>query len=224
MEFLTKKQAADECGPADAITPSQIRNMLRLANVGKHDVFYDLGSGNGRVVRMAVIEAKAKEAIGIENDADRFCRSRIIAKRELTKKQLKRIDFVNLNIEEVDFSDATVVYEGHDESKGERKLYKSVFKNKRVKIVKRDLPLVSYRPFAVDRTSVRCWFFLMLNPLHKYKTRNRNEWASHVIGKKNASMKDVYTYYDRQMKKRGIVKKDRIASLRNLKKLVRERF
>ncbi len=224
MEFLTKKQAEDECGPANAITPFQIRNMLRLANVGKNDIFYDLGSGHGRIVRMAITEGHAKEAIGIEDDADRFCSSRTIAKRELSKKQLKRAEFLCGDMEEFDLSDANIVYEGHEQFSKEIEFYKRKFKNKRVKIVKKDLPLVSYMPLPVNRKSSTCWFFLMKYPLQKYKTRNKHEWAKHLLDRENVTIRDVYTYYDKQLRNRGIIRSERIKILRRLKKLVSERF
>ncbi len=44
-----------------------IRKMLRLANVKKNDLVYDLGSGDGRIVIIAAKEFHAK-AIGIEKN------------------------------------------------------------------------------------------------------------------------------------------------------------
>jgi cyclopropane fatty-acyl-phospholipid synthase-like methyltransferase len=46
--------------------------MLRMANVGPHDVAYDLGSGDGRTVIAAVKEFDATRGVGVELDADRI--------------------------------------------------------------------------------------------------------------------------------------------------------
>lgn len=68
-------------------------NMLKLVKITKKDVFYDLGSGNGRIVRTVVRRTKAQRAYGIEKDVRRFCDAVIIAKENLTRRQLNRIDF-----------------------------------------------------------------------------------------------------------------------------------
>ncbi|MBI2084621.1 MAG: class I SAM-dependent methyltransferase [Candidatus Aenigmarchaeota archaeon] len=44
-----------------------IRQMLKLAKVSKKDVVYDLGSGDGRIVRIAAKEFGAK-AVGVEKN------------------------------------------------------------------------------------------------------------------------------------------------------------
>lgn len=51
MEFRSKRRAEQECGLANALTPSEIRRMIELANISRDDIFYDLGSGYERVVR-----------------------------------------------------------------------------------------------------------------------------------------------------------------------------
>src|SRR2546425_2218626 len=129
LDIKTEKQLEYEWGPANAVTPTEIINMFRLARLRKNDVFYDLGSGHGRVIVMAVTHGKVKRAIGIEQDADRFCRSRSIAKRHLSKKRLKRVDFLCGYSDDFEISDATVVYESHYPYYDEDKLYKESFKN-----------------------------------------------------------------------------------------------
>jgi precorrin-6B methylase 2 len=47
--------------------------MLELAHITKRDVFYDLGSGYGRIVMTVVRKTKAKYVYGIEKDVRRFC-------------------------------------------------------------------------------------------------------------------------------------------------------
>lgn len=224
MELLTKNQVEDKWGPANAITPSQILNMLELGNVGGNDIFYDLGSGHGRVVRIAVTKGRVKKAIGIEVDEDRFCMSRNIAKRELSRRQLRKVDYWLGYLQDYKLSDATVVYEGHYEVKDEVNTYKKILGKRRVKIIKRDLPLISYLPISVNRTSRNCWFFLMKYPLHRHKTRSKNKWASYVLGRNNVTIRDVYDYYDKQMKKEGMRPSERRRDLNRVKKLVRERF
>lgn len=152
MEIKTRKQFEDEWGPADAITPTEIMVMLNWLKLKKNDVFYDLGSGYGRVVRAAIKHGKVRKAVGIEHEDDRFCRAREIAKRTMSKKELKKIDFWLGDMEDFDISDATVIYEGHEPFE-EDKMYRKLLKGKKgVKIIKRHLPLVGYRPIDAQRS------------------------------------------------------------------------
>jgi predicted RNA methylase len=148
MEFISKQKADEECGPADAIKPKEINSMLELARVSKKDIFYDLGSGNGTIVRTVVRKTKAHRAYGIEKDARRFCEAVRIAKENLTRRQLNRIDLWRAAFTNYDFSDATIIYNGLTEDQDEIELYKKQFQGRRVKIIKTDLPLVSYKPVA----------------------------------------------------------------------------
>ena len=152
MEIKTKEQLEDEWGPAKALSPTEVINMFNWAKLKKVDVFYDLGSGHGRVVIGAIEHGKVKKAIGIEHEDDRFCKAREIAKRSLSKNKLKKIDFWLGDMEEFDISNATVVYEGHDPYE-EDKMYTKLFKRKKgVKIIKR---LHSLRLPAVTTTARR---------------------------------------------------------------------
>ena len=89
MDFPTTWQAEDESGPANALSPGEIKNMLELAHITKRDVFYDLGSGNGRIVRTVATKTKTKYVCGIEKDVICFCDSIKIAKQKLSRQQLK---------------------------------------------------------------------------------------------------------------------------------------
>ena len=89
-----------------------IAEILSKARVGKDDVLYDLGSGDGRIV----IEAAKKtgcRAVGIEIDADLVDDSRHNAARAGVQD---RVRFVVADIFKEDSSEATVVtiYMGSD--------------------------------------------------------------------------------------------------------------
>src|SRR2546428_7851468 len=49
----------------------EIRQMLTLARVGPTDVFYDLGSGWGQNLIIAITEFHVRRAVGIEKDRER---------------------------------------------------------------------------------------------------------------------------------------------------------
>ena len=82
-----------------------IAEILSKAGVGKDDILYDLGSGDGRIV----IEAAKKtgcRAVGIEIDAERVDDSRLNAARAGVQD---RVRFVVADIFKENLSEATVV-------------------------------------------------------------------------------------------------------------------
>lgn len=82
------------------------RAMCELAKVGKEDIVYDLGSGDGTALRVAVKEFGAK-GVGIEIDLLRFfISSMLLHSNKLSDKvQIRRKNFFD-----VDISDATVIF------------------------------------------------------------------------------------------------------------------
>jgi len=83
-----------------------VRDMLWIADVGKDDVVYDLGSGDGRIVIAAVRDFGARRAVGIEIDAGRIRESRKNAEKAgLTE----RIEFIEGDLFTTDFREASVV-------------------------------------------------------------------------------------------------------------------
>jgi precorrin-6B methylase 2 len=92
--------------PYEPTHPSVVKAMLRLAGVGKGDVHYDLGCGDGRIVVTAVAEMGAARAVGIDLDPQRIKEATENAK---AASVLDKIRYVQGNIMEVDASPATVV-------------------------------------------------------------------------------------------------------------------
>jgi predicted RNA methylase len=148
MNFPTKRQAEDESGPANALSQNEIKHMLDLAHITRRDIFYDLGSGNGRIVRTVAAKTNAKYACGIEKDVTRFCNSIKIARQKLNRQQLKKIEFWCADYKKYEFQDATIIYNGLTEENEEIKTYEKVFQQRSVKIIKMDLPLIAYKLIA----------------------------------------------------------------------------
>ena len=105
-------------GPSETNTPAEpsiqyaatrsdtVRDMLWLADVGKSDIVYDLGSGDGRIVIAAVRDFGASQAVGIEIDPNRITESRKNAQKAGVADKVK---FIQDDLFTSDFSDATVV-------------------------------------------------------------------------------------------------------------------
>lgn len=79
--------------------------MLRLANVGKDDVIFDLGSGDGRIV-IAAARLYGAKGVGFELDADLVRRSTESARRAGVAHLA---EFRQQDVLTVDLSPATVV-------------------------------------------------------------------------------------------------------------------
>jgi uncharacterized protein (TIGR03000 family) len=87
--------------------PETVRQMCKLANIGKDDVVYDLGCGDGRMVITAVKEFGAKHGVGVDLDPDLVKKSKEEAAKAGVDKLVEfRVGDV-LKVE--DLSDATVV-------------------------------------------------------------------------------------------------------------------
>ena len=88
-------------------TPNEaVDAMLKVAKVGKSDVVYDLGSGDGRIPIMAVQKYNAVRAVGIDINPER------IKEAEANLKAAgvgARVRFLNEDLFEAKISDATVV-------------------------------------------------------------------------------------------------------------------
>jgi ribosomal protein L11 methylase PrmA len=88
-------------------TPHRVVDaMLKVAKVGKGDVLYDLGSGDGRIPIAAARKYGIARGVGIEINPERI--------KEANQNRIKagvreRVSFVNADLFESDLSDATVI-------------------------------------------------------------------------------------------------------------------
>jgi SAM-dependent methyltransferase len=80
--------------------------MLKLAKVGKDDVVYDLGSGDGRIPIMAVQKYNAARAVGIDINPERIREAQANLKAAGVGD---RVRFLNEDLFKASISDATVV-------------------------------------------------------------------------------------------------------------------
>lgn len=221
MEILEDEPAC--IGPAVALNHKEISTIIKLGIIGKSDIFYDLGSGHGHVVFTIVREAKVRKAVGIEINYKRFCRSVSEAKKGLTREECARTELYCANYFNYNFSDATVIYEGHDRNCDEVKEFEKTLGSNHTRIIVVDLPFVGYRP--IDSISYKNRkFFLMQYPVKRYKISCANEWASHALSTKNATIADVYGYYEDILRERGFTKKEQKLAVRELSQVVQQSF
>jgi ribosomal protein L11 methylase PrmA len=87
-------------------TPQDVvEDMLRIANVQKGDVLYDLGSGDGRIAITAAKKYGIK-ATGIDIDPERIREANENAKKAGVNNL---VQFRNEDLFQADFKDATIV-------------------------------------------------------------------------------------------------------------------
>jgi len=87
--------------------PEVIDAMMKLAQVGKDDVVYDLGCGDGALVVTAVKQFHAKRGVGIDLDPQRIREAKAKAKEAGVED---KVEFRQGNVLEVkDLAQATVV-------------------------------------------------------------------------------------------------------------------
>jgi tRNA A58 N-methylase Trm61 len=82
-----------------------VAEMLKLAKVGKNDILYDLGSGDGRIVIAAAKEFGAR-GVGVEIDPVRIREARENAVKAGVADKVK---FLQQDLFETDIREATVV-------------------------------------------------------------------------------------------------------------------
>ncbi len=91
--------------PYVVTAPEVVGQMLRLAGVGKDDVVYDLGSGDGRIVIEAARIYGAR-GVGVELDPELVRRARDNARRANVSHL---VEFLQQDVMTADVSTATVV-------------------------------------------------------------------------------------------------------------------
>jgi precorrin-6B methylase 2 len=87
--------------------PEVVDTMCKMANVGKKDVVYDIGCGDGRMVIHAVKKYGAKKGVGIDLLPERIRECKANAKKAGVESRVKFEEKDALTIK--DFSEATVV-------------------------------------------------------------------------------------------------------------------
>jgi len=85
-------------------TPEAVQTMLKLANVTKNDVLYDLGCGDGRIV-IAAAKLGAR-GVGIDIDPQRIQEARENARKAGVED---RVQFIQQDLFQADIHQATVV-------------------------------------------------------------------------------------------------------------------
>ena len=86
--------------------PEVVEAMLKLGDVQRGDILYDLGCGDGRIVVMAAQKFGIARGTGVDIDPERIREAQENAKQAGVTDKVR---FVEGNLFDADFHDATVV-------------------------------------------------------------------------------------------------------------------
>ncbi len=106
--ILLRSAAAQDVEPEVPFVPTPlivVEQMLKMVQVGKDDVLYDLGCGDGRIVITAAKKFGCR-GIGIDIDPERIRDSR---KNAIEAGVQDRVQFKQMDLFQADISEATVV-------------------------------------------------------------------------------------------------------------------
>jgi len=128
-----------------------------------------------------------------------------------------------------DYRKATVVLASLDEQFEDFGFYRDRFNLKKLRIIKKDIPLIGY-PSIPNRNSKTCWFFLTKSPFRRI---GKNNWIRSVRNDFD-SLEKISNYYYKQLMERfregkGLKSKEAGAndareSLQQLKNVIRQKF
>jgi len=85
-------------------TDKTLREIFNFINLGKNDIFYHLGCGNGKGIALALKEYNVKKAVGIDINPDKIKQAKDILNQDNLSGKL-----ICENIQNSDISDSTVI-------------------------------------------------------------------------------------------------------------------
>jgi precorrin-6B methylase 2 len=96
-------------------TPDDVvARMCKLASIGKDDVVYDLGCGDGRMIITAVTDFKARSGVGIDLDPERVRESIENAKKRGVSDKIEIRQGDVLKIKDLSRASVVMLYMGDD--------------------------------------------------------------------------------------------------------------
>jgi len=91
--------------PYEPSSEEVVRTMLEIAQVGRDDLVYDLGCGDGRIV-IAAAQKTGARGVGVDLDPERIKESLVNARKA---KVTDRVEFFQQDLFQADIGKATVV-------------------------------------------------------------------------------------------------------------------
>src|SRR5262249_16654475 len=105
-----------------------VEAMLKLAKVGKDDVVYDLGCGDGRIVVTAVAKYGANKGVGVDIDPARSKASQFTAKAAGVTEKVEFRQADVLKVKDLDKATVVCLYLGEELNEQLRPLLQKALK------------------------------------------------------------------------------------------------
>ncbi len=146
-EYLASLPPSIMSGEDVQLLDDSVREIFKLVNLGKDDVFYHLGCGNGNSLAIASKEFFAKKVIGIDKDNIKILEAeKLVKEKNLQKTELRCQDILDS-----DLSDATVILFWFSDTKTVEKMFERFSKLKSgTKIITIFDPLPGVLPTTVS--------------------------------------------------------------------------
>ena len=168
------------------------REIFQFAKLGKKDVFYHLGCGDGSGIALALEEFHVKKAVGIDNDPNKISS----AKKLIESKNLNA-GLIEKDINETDFNDASVIlFWFTDEKIIDEMLNKFKELQKGCKIITIWGPLPGFLPERVE-------FPFIINQIPFRPAKDLQEQLLAVFGVKCVDFVTAWEYAERYTKAIG---------------------
>jgi len=104
-EYLSTLPQSILSGEEIQIPPDTIREIFRFVDLGKDDIFYHLGCGNGTSLSIARQEFNVKNAVGVDNSKKMI----EIAKESIEKNNITKIKLIEQDILDTELNNANVI-------------------------------------------------------------------------------------------------------------------
>src|SRR5438132_4698521 len=153
-------------------TPAEVvEEMLKLAEVGKDDVVYDLGCGDGRIVVTAVEKFGAKHGVGVDLDPQRIQESKANARQHKVEDKVEFRQGDVLDIKDLSSASVVTLYMSDDLNLRLRPILQKTLKPG-ARVVSHRFTMGDWKPFktitVTDRDSEKYH-------LHLWKIGERGE-------------------------------------------------
>ena len=189
----------------DVQLPEKVfRDIFKFAELGKDDIFYHLGCGDEVGIEISIKEFNVKKAIGIDNNSEKIEN----AKKNLQDQNINA-ELICQNIEEVDISDASVIFFWFtDEDVINTMLEKFEKLKPDTKVITIWGPLPDYLPDKVD-------FPYIINKVPFKKAQDMQEQLLAVFGVKCVDFVTAWEFAERYTKAIGSpeIKNDRFLTI-----------
>ncbi len=183
------------------LSTKSFREIFEFAGLGKDDVFYHLGCGNGKGIGIALNEFEVSSAVGIDNDSEKISQA---------KKNLKdKAKLICQDIQGTDISEASVIlFWFTDENIINEMLKKFADLKSGTKIITIWGPLPDCLPDEVD-------FPYIINQVPFKKAKDMQEQLRAVFGVKCVDFVTAWEFAERYIKSIGTptTKNDRFLTI-----------